>query len=73
MYYNPRYCRFINDDIAIKERRSEGMKKMIALAVCVVQFLFSSCIADTTTMKRISSKPLHTHFSIIDNQVYVTL
>lgn len=49
------------------------MKKIIALAVCVVQFLFSSCIADTTTMKRISSKPLHTHFSIIDNQVYVTL
>lgn len=38
-----------------------------------MQFLFSSCIAETETTIRISGSANQTHFTIIDNQVYVTL
>ena len=50
------------------------MKKTLALlTVCIVQLLFSSCIAETATMMRISGSGNQKHFSIIDNQVYITL
>lgn len=50
------------------------MKKTIALlTVCIVQFLFSSCIAETATMIRISGLDNQTHLTIFDNQVYVTV
>ena len=50
------------------------MKKTIALMiVCIVQFLFSSCVAETETMIRISGSANQTHITIADNQVYVTL
>lgn len=50
------------------------MKKTITLlTVCIVQFLFSSCIAETATMTRISGSDRQTHLTIVDSQVYVTL
>ena len=50
------------------------MKKiMVLLTVYIVQFLFSSCIAETATMIRISGSDNQTHLTIVDSQVYVTL